>query len=333
MDLNAAYAECARITRRQARNFYFAFLSLPRRQRLAVYALYAFCRELDDVADTVANDAPSDVRHSLTENRGATAVLSDGIASPTGSLKEKRGEAALLSGMSGSIDSRRAGIAALRRRLAGAAAGDPEKDRDLALADVIARYGVDPDDLTQILDGVEMDLDLAWVETDVQLEAYAYRVASAVGLATLPILTDGVPSTDAMREKAVSLGLGMQFVNVLRDVDEDLGRGRIYLPRETFAHYGVDEASFRGRAMTPELSALLRAHAERSRALLDDGLELVPLVPRAGRPCLWLLAEIYGRILERIEASDLDVFAGRVSLPTREKLSLLAMALVRRFGT
>ncbi len=286
MDLKLAYAECARITRRQARNFYFAFLSLPRRQRLAVYALYAFCRQCDDAADSSA---------------------------PLGQKREA--------------------IAALRRRLASAAAGHPKTDRDLALADVIACYGVDPDDLGQILDGVEMDLDLVWVETDVALEAYAYCVASAVGLATLPILTDGVPPTDAMREKAVSLGLGMQFVNVLRDVDEDLGRGRIYLPREAFVRYGVDEASFRGRATTPELRALLRAHAERLRALLDDGLELLPLVPRPGRPCLWLLAEIYGRILKRIEASDLDVFAGRVSLPACEKLSLLAMALVRRFGT
>lgn len=307
MDLNASYAECARVTRNEARNFYFAFLSLPRRQRLAVYALYAFCRELDDVADT----APSAERYPL---------------------KEKRVEGALLSAEVAPADPRRAEIAALRERLAAAAEGRPETDRDLALADAIARYGVDRDDVVQILDGVEMDLDLEWMETDSELEAYAYRVASAVGLATLPILTDGVPPTDAMREKAVSLGLGMQFVNVLRDVDEDLARGRIYLSREAFARHGVDVAGFRSRTMTGELSALLRAHAERSRALLDDGLDLVPLVPRAGRPCLWLLAEIYGRILKRIEDSDLDVFAGRVSLPTREKLSLLAMALVRRFG-
>ncbi|MDD5264081.1 MAG: phytoene/squalene synthase family protein [Candidatus Bipolaricaulis sp.] len=309
MDLNASYAECARITRTEARNFYFAFLSLPRRQRLAVYALYAFCRELDDVADDVA------------------------VANPSGSLKEKRDESTLLPDQVGSSDPRRKRIAALRGRLTAAAEGRPETDHDLALADAIARYGVDPDDVGQILNGVEMDLDLEWMETDSELQAYAYRVASAVGLATLPILTDGVPPTDAMREKAVSLGLGMQFVNVLRDVDEDLGRGRIYLPREAFARHGVDEAGFRSRTMTRELSALLRAHAERCRTLLDDGLELVPLVPRAGRPCLWLLAEIYGRILKRIEDCGLDVFAGRVSLPTGEKLSLLAMALVRRFGT
>lgn len=330
MDLNAAYAECARITRREARNFYFAFLSLPLRQRLAVYALYAFCRELDDAADSVANGAPLDVRHSLTENRGEPALLwdeSDRASSPS----EKRVESASLGGQVGPGDPRREGIQALRRRLAAAAGGHPEVGRDLALADVIARYGVDPDDLALVLDGVEMDLDLEWLETDDDLEAYAYRVASAVGLSTLPILTDGVPPTDAMREKAASLGLGMQFVNVLRDVAEDLDRGRIYLPREAFARHEVDEAAFRGRAMTPALRELLRAHAERSRALLDDGLTLLPLVPRNGRPCLWLLAEIYGRILFRIEDSGFDVFAGRVSLPAREKLGLLAAAVLRRF--
>jgi phytoene synthase len=310
MDLNAAYTECARITRREARNFYVAFLSLPRTQRRAVYALYAFCREIDDVADAAANGDPSDVRHSLTEELAGSLFLSS---------KTRL------------TDPRRTGIAALRLRLMGAVAGQPQADRDLALADVIARYGVDPEDLGQIQDGVEMDLDLAWVETDAELEAYAYRVASAVGLATLPILADGVPPTDAMRDKAISLGLGMQFVNVLRDVDEDLDRGRIYLPREAFVRHGVDEASFRGRTMTPALRELLRAHAKRSRALLDDGLELLPLVPRAARPCLWLLAEIYGRILRRIEDADFDVFAGRISLPAREKLWLLAAAFVRRF--
>ncbi len=331
MDLKSAYVECAEITRREARNFYFAFLSLPRRQRLAVYALYAFCRELDDVADSAANAAPSDVRRSLTENRSAIAVLSDRVANPSGSLKEKRDESTLLHDQVGSSDSRREKIAALRGRLAAAAEGRPETNRDVALADAIARYSIDPDDVVQILDGVEMDLELEWMETDAELEAYAYRVASAVGLATLPILTDGVPPTDAMREKAISLGLGMQFVNVLRDVDEDLGRGRIYLPREAFVRHNVDEAAFRARTMTPALRELLRAHAERSRSLLDDGLGLVPLVSRAGRPCLWLLAEIYGRILDRIEALGLNVFADRVSLSTREKLVLVASTFVRRF--
>ncbi len=327
MDLNAAYAECARITRREARNFYVAFLSLPRAQRRAVYALYAFCRELDNVADGAANGTPSGARHSLTEKRGEAALA----ASSASSLTEKLDGSLFVSSKIRLTDPRCTGIAALRLRLMGAVAGQPQTDRDLALADAIVRYGVDPEDLGQIQDGVEMDLDLAWVETDAELEAYAYRVASAVGLATLPILTDGVPPTDAMREKAVSLGLGMQFVNVLRDVDEDLARGRIYLSREAFARHGVDEASFRGRTMTPALRQLLRAHAEQAQALLEDGLRLLPLVPRSARPCLWLLAEIYGRILERIEAASFDVFAGRVSLPTREKLWLLAAAFVRRF--
>ncbi|MBU0596225.1 phytoene/squalene synthase family protein, partial [Candidatus Bipolaricaulota bacterium] len=194
------------------------------------------------------------------------------------------------------------------------------------LADTIERYGVSPDDLADVLAGVEMDLTRTRYATFDDLREYCYHVASAVGLATLPILNDGIPPTDAMREHAIDLGLGMQLVNILRDVAEDLARDRVYLPQEELHRFGVNQSALARGVMTEPLRLLLAFQAARGVEYLERGSQLLTHVPRSGRPCLWLLAEIYGRLLRRIIAADYAVFAGRVSLPKWEKLGLLAIA-------
>jgi len=309
-DLARAYRACAHTTRRAARNFYFAFLSLPRAQRRAIYALYAFCREADTCVDCVNDGA---IAPAFTGENGR-AVL------PVGPEHTD----------SDGIAVRRAGLAHLRDRLARAANGTPKTERDLALADAIARYGVREEDLRDVLTGVEMDLSLSCVETHDELRTYCYHVASAVGLATLPILTNGVPPTEAMREAAIDLGLGMQYVNILRDVDEDLTLGRIYLPSEELAAHGVDEAQLRARTMTGGLRTCLATHADRARGQLSSGRRLIRQLPRRSRACPWLLSEIYGRILARIVETDYRIFGQRVSLPAIEKLWLLLSSAWRR---
>ena len=320
-DLARAYRACAHITRRYARNFHFAFLSLPRRQRHAVYALYSFCHESDEIADCVADDCVTAGIPTVTGENGS-AVLSVGEqeAAPSGAADGCRKD----------LTVRRAKLDAMRRRLARAASGSPMTGRDLALADAIDRFGVREGDLADILDGIEMDLTLTRVRTCDELRDYCYHVASAVGLATLPVLTDGTPPTDAMREAAVDLGLGMQYVNILRDVGEDLALGRIYLPSEELAAHSVDEAQLAKRTMTDGLRALLAEQADRARAHLDSGRLLLPDLPRRSRACPWLLSEIYGRILARIVAADYPVLERRVSLPTLEKLWLLFSSSWRR---
>jgi phytoene synthase len=315
-DLARAYRACARTTRRNARNFYFAFLSLPAAQRRAVYALYAFCHESDEIADSL----PAAKAAGRGENSSAVLSVdeSQGALSGTGSKH------------SDDLERRRGGLAAMRERLANAARGEPTTDRDRALADAIDRFGVREADLADVLTGVEMDLEPVRIETYDELRTYCYHVASAVGLATLPILSAGAAPTDTMREKAIDLGLGMQYVNVLRDVDEDLGLGRVYLPLEALAAHGADEATLRGRTMTDGLHAVVADHAARARALLERGRQLLADLPRAGRACPWLLSEIYGRILARILHADDPLFSGRTSLPTTEKLGLLLSAPWRR---
>lgn len=281
MDLAVAYSECARITRHEARNFYFAFLSLPKRQRRSVYALYAFCREADDLVDAHPRSADED---ALVE---------------------------------------------LRVRLDQAAHGRPSTLRDFALADTIQRYGVDPRDLDAVLLGMQMDLDVSRIPDEEALDTYCYHVASAVGLATLPILTRGEPPTSAMRKAAGRLGKGMQIVNILRDVAEDLARDRVYLPATVLQRHGVSGATWNTPAASTSLRATMAELAEQAKAHLMDGRLLIRLLPSEARACPWLLAEIYQRILARIQSHAYDVFSQRIALPRHEKMWLLTSTLWR----
>ncbi len=317
-DLARAYRACARTTRRHARNFYFAFLSLPRPERRAVYALYAFCRESDEIADCVADGAPAGL--SATDENSSAALVSD----------EPEHASHCTDSQPVDLPVRRAKLAEMRERLAAAAAGRPMVPRDLALADTFERFGAREEDLADVLTGVEMDLEPTTIETAEELRTYCYHVASAVGLATLPILIGGRTPTDAMRGAAIDLGLGMQYVNILRDVAEDLGLGRIYLPLRELATHGAGESHLHARAMTDELRSFFTAHADRARDRLESGRRLLPLLPRRSRSCPWLLSEIYGRILARIVADDYPIFEQRVSLPTIEKLWLLCSSPWRR---
>lgn len=336
MDLDRAYRLCREITHRAARNFYYAFLSLPRRQRLSVYALYAFCRAADDVVDSSERFCSSE---SSAFGGLAEAAKLAGAGFRAGETKSaialgSRSAAVQPRGLASSIqvelESKRAGLTRLRERLRWAADGRPEPGIDLALADTIERFGVDPGDLADVLSGMEMDLGLRRLETFGELRDYCYRAASAVGLATLPILNGGVPPTDGMREAAVDLGLGMQFVNILRDVAEDLDRERIYLPSEEMDAFGVTGEALAARSMTDDLRGLLAHQADRADEFLRRGLRLLPQLPRSGRRCPWLLAEFYGRILRRIRQAGYDVFRERIGLSKTEKVWLLLASRWKR---
>ncbi len=304
-DVTASYRLAARTTRREAGNFYVALLTLPRAERRAVYALYAFFRELDDAADRLC---PHGEGGQHPGNRAG------------GAIPCRRPDC---------VQVRRDAMREIRRRLAGVVAGNVVCERDLALADAIERFAIEPGDIEDVVRGVEADLEPVEMETVEDLERYAYLVASAVGLATLAILNGGVPPTDEMRERAVRLGLGMQLANVVRDVGEDAAQGRIYVPRDLLGKHGASAESIRAGTITPELRLALAGLGVRARDHLRAGRELMHYVPRHSRACLWLLSEVYGRILTRIEEAGYDVFPARISLSMHEKLWLLATARCR----
>jgi phytoene synthase len=285
-ELKAAYNACSGITRRKAKNFYFAFITLPKKKRRAIYAVYAFCCEADDIAD-------SDI-----------------------SLAEKV-----------------AALARLRVRLAALTAGDPQTLADYALADTIARFSVDPKNLSLVIDGVEMDLTVFSYETFTDLRRYCHLVASAVGLSVLPILAQrrGRGLLEEAHEFGEALGLGMQLANIVRDVAEDMHRERVYIPGEDLEHFGVTEEMLRASEATEKVQALLAFEIERARGYLYEGKKLLPYLPRHARRCPMLLSSLYSRILDRIEAKGYDVFSSRVSLSTAEKLILTFRTWVQAF--
>jgi len=222
-------------------------------------------------------------------------------------------------------------LAALRDRLRRAASGSPRPGVDLALADTISRFSVDPQDLAAVIDGVEMDLTCLRYETFEELSGYCYRVASAVGLAVLPVLNGG-PVADEARTKGIALGIGLQLANIVRDVKEDARRDRIYLPGEDLARFRVTEEEILSGRMSDRMRELLAFEAARARTRIERGLRLIPALPRHARPFPLFLARVYGMILNRIEARGYDVFSRRVFLTPREKASLLISSFVGAFG-
>ncbi len=185
---------------------------------------------------------------------------------------------------------------------------------------------------------MERDLTARRYPTFEDLRGYCFQVASSVGLLCLPVFG----RRDALaRGRAIDLGIGMQLVNILRDLAEDGRRGRIYVPQEDLHRFGVRqemlltassgaESPVAGRPEGPggnagtALEKLLRFEVARARSYLASGRELLPLLRRPDRFCPAVLSAVYGQLLDRIEQSGVGVLRQRVSLPGWRKLWLAA---------
>lgn len=203
-------------------------------------------------------------------------------------------------------------LEAARRSLE--ATGAPTDPVLLALSDTRRRYPIRTDDLADLIDGVEMDVRGGTYRTVSELLLYCRRVASSVG--RLCVAVFGPHDPDAATEPADALGVAMQLTNILRDVVEDLERGRVYLPADDLERFGCRDLA----DPDPEAFAgLVRFEAARARDWYARGLELVPLLDRRSASCVCAMAGIYGRLLDRIEREPLAVLRERVSLPPWEK--------------
>lgn len=271
-DLQKAYEYCRRVAKQEAKNFYYAFITLPKRKRLAIYAVYSLLRRLDDVADA---SLPPEQKGRL--------------------LEEQRER--------------------IRRCYGGWV--DPDDPVLLALRAVIDCYRIPQEYFEDVTRGVEMDLTIKRYRTFEELKHYCYRVAGAVGLISLEIFSYRDPKA---REYAIDLGIAMQLTNILRDVREDLQRGRIYLPLRELERFGYSEEELIQNIINGRLIELMRFQVARARDYFERGRRLLRYLPSRSRPCPAVLAEIYQQILDRIEAQNYDVFAQRISLSPQEKL-------------
>jgi len=189
--------------------------------------------------------------------------------------------------------------------------GAPEGPVFTALAHAAKRFDIPTRLFDELVAGVRQDLTVSRYATYADLERYCDLVASSVGLMCLQIFTYSDP---AARAHAVELGRAMQLSNILRDVKEDAARGRLYLPAEDLARFGVTETDILEGRMSESMRALLRFEASRARDLFDRSGRLLEYLPRQARSCPTILAKLYRGILDRLERDGFNVFNGRASL-------------------
>ena len=301
--LTMAYSVCRGITRSNAKNFYYAFLVLPKHKRQALCAVYAFMRRCDDIADD-----------------------------PTLSLEERRFK----------LDT---WLGALHRAQQGEPSDDPIL---LALTDAQRRYTIPAGLLDELAMGTAMDVEAGTQEAETQSEAapasatpaltvqyktfddlkgYCYRVASVVGLVCIHIFGYRDPAAESLAEQC---GLAFQLTNIIRDVKEDAAMGRVYLPEEDLAKFGLSAADLLSTPDAARVRPLLELEAARAREFYQAGDQLLPYISEDSQPALWVLVNIYRKLLEKIAARQYDVFSGKVTLTVSEKLRVLGKGFLQR---
>lgn len=196
-----------------------------------------------------------------------------------------------------------------------------------AFHDTVRRYGIPEHYFHEMIDGVESDLTPRSLETFDDLYRYCYQVASVVGLSVLYVFGYKSEEAPPLAEKC---GVAFQLTNILRDVREDALAGRVYLPGEDLARFGVGAELLRDGEATAEFVELMRFEAGRAHRYYQESKPLVGLVAPRSQGALWALIEIYFRLLERIESSDYDVLRRRIRVPTWEKCAILARGLAKR---
>ncbi len=303
--LTMAYSVCRGITRTSAKNFYYAFHVLPYRKRQALCAVYAFMRRCDDIADDPGL-TPQE-RHRKLDNW----------------------------------------LDALHRAQQGQPNDEPIL---LALTDAQRRYTIPAGLLDDLATGTAMDVvgpetqnefpedeplfaagafstPPIQYQTFEDLKLYCYRVASVVGLVCIHIFGYRDPAAEPLAEQC---GLAFQLTNIIRDVKEDAAMGRVYLPQEDLAKFGLTAADVLSTTDPSRLRPLLALEADRAREGYQAGAQLIPYVAEDSQPALWVLINIYRALLEKIAARNYDVFGGKISLTVFEKLRILMKGFLQR---
>ncbi|MFN8647111.1 MAG: phytoene/squalene synthase family protein [Gemmatimonadales bacterium] len=222
----------------------------------------------------------------------------------------------------------RAELAALAGEVRAMHAGTPPADdRWLALHDTLQRHPVPLAPLLELLEGVALDLEPVAMPDFPALERYCRQVAGGVGLLVAPIL-GARPGEEAA---GLQLGLAMQLTNILRDVREDLDRGRVYFPATELATWGITRADLERRQMTPRLRLYIAFQVCRAREYFEAAEPAIDRFPDDGsRLTVRLMQRTYAGILDEIERMDCDVFRTRAHVPFRRKLVILGRAMLAR---
>jgi phytoene synthase len=233
------------------------------------------------------------------------------------------------------VDCRESGRAerldAWSRRFAAALDGEPTSDPILpALVHTVGVFGLDRADFDAFLRSMAMDLTVRRYDTYHDLLRYMAGSAAAIGSLMLPIL--GADDPVAAAEPARQLGLAFQLTNFLRDIREDAGLGRVYLPAEDLAEFGVRPDDLRAGRLTGEVRALIAFESLRARVHYARAAAGIPLLHASSQPCIRAAYLVYGGILDEIARAGYDVFSRRVTVSTPRRLALAATGLLTPAG-
>jgi phytoene synthase len=294
MDVPAAYRHCEEITRSQARNFSYGIRLLPPPKRRALSAVYAFARRIDDIGD---GELPADQKlAALAAARTEIEALAAETESPSGTPQVQDD----------------------------AVHQDPVLT---ALADAGRRFPIPLAAFGELIDGCEADVRGTSYATFDDLHHYCRCVAGSIGRLSLGVF--GTRDVATAAPLADALGVALQLTNILRDIREDYGTGRVYLPAEDFKRFGAElrPNGSGGPADDPKLVKLVVFEADRARDWYARGLQLMPMLDRRSAACTGAMAGIYYRLLQSIAASPDAVLHRRVSLSAGQKATVAAKAL------
>ena len=290
--LEQAYEECRRETAHWAKTFYLGTLLMPPAKRRAIWAIYVWCRRTDELMDSA-----------------------EAQARPEAELAER--------------------LDAWEQRTRELFAGQVRDGLDLAMRDTLESYPQPLQPYLDMIEGQRMDLRQRRYATFAELKLYCYRVAGTVGLMTQEVMGldpaytsapwSEAPDTSAA---AVALGIANQLTNILRDVGEDRGRGRIYLPQEDLDRFGYSEAELMAGVLNDSWRSLMRFQVQRARAWFARSEAGVRWLAPDARWPVWASLRLYRGILDVIEQHDYDVFNKRAYVPQAGKLLDLPVSFV-----
>jgi len=261
---------CQQKAAQSGSSFYYSFLFLPPPRRRAITALYAFCREVDDVVDEVADPAVA-----------------------------------------------RTKLAWWRQEVARTFDGTPQHPVALALVPIVREFALPPEHFQAVIDGMAMDLEQARYVDFSALELYCHRDAGVVGLMSAEIFGYTDPRTKGY---ARDLGLAFQLTNICRDVGEDARRGRIYLPQEDLARFGVTPSALLRAEYTDGVRSLMAFEVSRAQEWYGRALAQLPAVDRKAQRTGLIMAAIYRTLLDEIARDGYRVLDRRTSLTPLRKL-------------
>ncbi|MEC9120175.1 MAG: phytoene/squalene synthase family protein [Candidatus Thermoplasmatota archaeon] len=317
--IDQSYLECERIANDSSSSFLRAFRTLPKEKRDGIKALYAFCRRADDVAD---GDWMPDFSRFSPQQMGSLRFRALQRSKVLDEKHQSRG----------TLDhdahiARLCALIYLRDNIQPIENDSfPKEKFFLALWHTIERFDIPSQHLHSLIDGMEDDLYPTNYQTYEDLHRYCYNVASSVGLCLLHLY--GYEGQEA-EHYADEMGVFLQMVNILRDIQSDLASGRIYLPVAELQSYGISasELSSPNLASNPNWQEFMQDYILRCKAHREEAVKLLPLIHPESRKSPSIMVSVYSQLVKQAEKLCGDVVSQRLGLTVMQKANVLMSTL------